>query len=145
MGKYRGKHNGITRGHYEKALLYAELNTEKQAKELYDKVSDLFYRLGYRTDPNTYFISNENDHDMLSTYHVAGATITLSGTKNFKPVDTYCMTPEEIEIAEQERASKKPFSQIFMVSNQGLSDIITKIRDEYPIFKERPLNRKRWF
>jgi hypothetical protein len=143
MGKYRGKHNGITRGHYEKALLYAEINSEKQAKELDDKVSYLFLGLGYRSDPNSYFV--DNAHDMLSTYHVAGATITLSTTKNFKPVDTYCMTPEEIEIAEQKRVSKKPFSQIYMVSNQGLSDIITKIKKEYPIFKERPLDRLRWF
>jgi hypothetical protein len=145
MGKYRGSHQGKTRGYYEKALLFAETKNEKQAFTLDEKVSSFLFRLGYPTDENTYFLCNENDHHMLNTYHIAGATVTLSGTKKYRPVDTYCLTPEEIKIAEQERASKKPYVQIYMVSNQGLSDIIAKIKDEYPIFKERPTNKKRYF
>ena len=124
--KYRGKHNGLTRGSYvRKAFIYTpkELSRISESeKQLRDFLGGIAYCVG------TSQVDNDEYSYEFRAYHMAGATIGVSIMDFYKHPD-----------------SGHPFYyvQLYFVSNDGLEDVIKKVTETFPDFKEiDPDNRR---
>ena len=120
MAKYRGKHNGKTRGKYIEALLSYEPKPHEDVYDLDTKVHIYLCDLGYNTLQS---IEIKNSSHELRAYHVAGATISMITAK--KP---WFDTPEH-------REDFKQYIQLHLTSNDSLEDVISKITQKFPFFK----------
>ena len=115
MAKYKGKHNGETRGFYRKALLYYEPKTHKRTYDLDNELAGLLLQLGYGAGCTI------NHQFNLGAYHVAGTTIGVSALISREPNVT---------------KGPKHYIQLRLVSNDDLGDVIRKITDRFPFFKD---------
>ena len=137
--KYLGKYKGQTRGPYEEALLFHKAKDDGSVVELESEVISYLSDTGYCVNIPSGYAFNDN-HD-LRTYHVAGATISMDTMKLFEIRHRKFLTPEEIE-KQEERAKLTPYIQLHLVSNQGIDDVVQKIKDKFPFFKELDVKKK---
>ena len=117
MAKYRGKHNGQTRGKYQyKKLEYNDFPNSNEHRELTLEIQGYLATLGakitesYRDANNTVFYN--------ACYHIGGASVGLESLWNYD-----CDSQKHVRVV--------------MVTNSGLDDIVEKITDEFPVFKEQ--------
>ncbi len=116
MAKYRGKHNGRTRGPYvRQALLYSEEGN----RSLWELERDLTLFLGSKG----YCVGScINDGDIYTevcrAYHLAGATISMKRANR-----------------KRSRNGLQDYLLLEFASNDSLKDVVEKITDQFPGFK----------
>ncbi len=125
--KYLGKHNGKTREPYEKALLCYEPKNHKETLRLDRQVTDYLGEIGYQMLAT--FSEDAWDNHMYRAFHVAGTTIGVSS--KFKNRQPSARLPKDSINA---LMSRKPYVQLQCCSNQGLDDVVKKIKDKFPVF-----------
>ncbi|MEW6380473.1 MAG: hypothetical protein AB1611_12825 [bacterium] len=133
MAKYRGQHNGVTRGKYEKALLYYEPANEDETRALERKIRVDLGKLGESVlgccdDPH-------REHYNWGFYHLAGATVGISVL--YKPMKDW-FEPYMLPYT-----GPNHYVQLKLVSNDGLEDVIRKITDKYPMLQPRDIENER--
>ncbi len=124
MVKYRGKHEGKTRGAYVRDTFRSEQaraeETLKNSRELHSVLTGLGFCTGMIEADWGY---KKIEH---SSYHVAGATI---GMETIRTID--------YQEALRRRIGALPhnYIQLTFVSNDSLDDICEKVSSKYPFFK----------
>lgn len=119
MAKYRGKHNGQTRGKYTRKLFLHETNDFDHHEEL---ITEIDHYLGDRGIQ--FFWGGKEEEETYSfhsnAHHLGGASIGL-------------------EARWTEPNKGRPRGRIYLsfVSNDSLDDVVKKVIDNFPIFKER--------
>lgn len=131
MAKYRGKHNGQTRGIYrEKSLFYNPQDREENRK-LCEEIHEYLATQGksintlatFRCQRDLKPDKGEGSMNFFypANFHVAGATIGLEA-----------------------RTANNGYNgvQLRFISNDNLNDIVQRVHDRFPVFKE--LNERYW-
>ena len=122
MAKYRGKHQGKSRGPYARAKL-ASTHTDPGEWE------DTNWHLHrYLSEKGCYLSGAEYDdesafHD-VGAYHLAGATVgkdSMCGKQGY-------------------RLDKGNYISLDLASNDNLDDVIEKIQKDFPLFKKLQLD-----
>ncbi len=125
MAKYRGKHEGKTRGKYTCMSFESGQKDKDQNNDFAGEVNYFLYKKGYQVTHGTEFKDEKRSYT-TSSYHVAGASVGVTqrdtDKEEHKKMGCYKSPPN--------------FTRIKLVSNDNLDDVIEMILDEFPSFKE---------
>ncbi len=126
--KYRGKHEGRTRGPYEKKELLYEAQSGQEGDELTVELNDFLTTKGYGVGWPAVEKTWEKEF-YTNVYHVAGATIVINystlGDKRY----------QEVKNRPGGGQSQHELG-IFLTSNDSLDDVLQIILDKFPMFKK---------
>ncbi len=118
MAKYRGKHEGKTRGKYIHKVFISEQNSEHENYNFAEKIYDFMYEKGFYIDQG---LKGSIDA-IVKTFHLAGVSVGIK-----------MMNRED-----KEEDLPQYYTRIKLISNDSLEDVIQKISNEFPSFKEAP-------
>jgi len=115
MAKYRGKHQGQTRGKYRKVALVAFQDSKDDLFESQHLLHQYFCDKGIflslcQDEGSDYF------KETSSTYHLGGATVCMNSIQRFTKGDYNWHYQVDLKI----------------VSNDSLDDVIEKITRDFP-------------
>lgn len=128
MAKYRGKHEGKTRGKYARKAFLSNQKSPEENNEFYKRLVDLMDLKGFEVNPD--YVANDErewelNHDTGNiTYHVAGATVGILRMENRNSESCW---PSYLG---------KHATRLKLVTNDSLDDIIEMTLKEFPSFFE---------
>ena len=129
MEKFRGKHEGKERGEYTCRSFRSEHENEDDNSSFALGVNEFLGQLGYQVG---YDGSSGDDDEIGSTtfcYHIAGASIGVAQEDW-----------NERYLQEDHNMDSINYTDIDLVSNDGLDEMVEKILDKFPSFKEKDFN-----
>ena len=130
MVKFKGKHEGKIRGRYICKAFKVEHENKADNKNFSDDLNIFLerrgYQLRYSESKSADTFSSKIKRSYINTfYHVAGASVAVSQGDWDK---TYYRQLGHKDSPHQ--------TQMKLVSNDGLDEIVEKILDKFPSFKE---------
>lgn len=130
MAKYRGKHEEKLRGKYTCKSFVSVQENRRDNQDLGHAVGDFIEQRGYIVQLGIWMpVINGDETCSRGSYHIGGASVGV--------------LRRDLEMSWLPERYKGPrhYTRINLVSNDGLDDIIKKILDEFPSFKEIDFGR----
>ncbi len=125
MAKYKGRHNGQTRGQYQEAVLFHQTKGVDDTEKLYSAVVKFLNHYGRCTSDTRIYSEDCYADEIHGSFHIGGATVGLNATN--------------VKHNEHPHIPKN-FVQLRLASNDCLDDVVKYITKQFPVLKKLPPN-----